>query len=169
MNAIGEFFSLKSYRNLPQSEIWKLYYRGGRIIIMLKEKRSMHFCLPTMHKSSTNWNVQNNLILEYISEICSTEMWKRLQYPTGVELLLQCGRKRGACIFIPQPYRNLPQTELWKIINIEIHFWNLFNWNVGKICTILKEWKSYWNVEGKEEHGIFPNHKEIFHKLKCGR
>ena len=47
------------------------------------------------------------------------------QYPTGVEELLKCRRKRRAWNFF-KPYRNLPQTEMWKTISYQNNFLKYF-------------------------------------------
>ena len=79
--------------------------------------------------------MEDNFILEYISEIVLLKCRRDLQYPTGVEEWLKCGKKirgRGkqehGTFF--KPYKNLQQTEMRKIIS----YWNTFSKFVELIC-----------------------------------
>ena len=51
--------------------------------------------------------------------------------PTGIEELLKCGRKRRAWNFF-QPYRNLPQTEMWKITSYQKTFMKFVQVKCGR-------------------------------------
>jgi hypothetical protein len=98
--------------------MWKRFsisYRGGRIIEMWKEKKSMEFFQPYRNLPQTEmWKITSyqKTFLKFVKLNCGRD----LQYPTGVEELLKCGRKRRAWNFV-QLYRNLLQTEMWKIIS----------------------------------------------------
>ena len=94
-------------------------------------------------------------------------------------------------VFFLQQYRNLPQTETWKIFSYQetlLKFVQLkcerdlqystnleellkcernLTLKVEDMSNILQEWKHYWNVEVKEEPGMFSKLAEIFHKWKC--
>jgi hypothetical protein len=48
-----------------------------------------------------------------------------------MEELLKCGRKRRAWNFF-QPYRNLPQTEMWKIISYRKTFMKFVQLKCGR-------------------------------------
>ena len=54
---------------------------------------------PNIQQSSTNGNVQENFISEKFLKFVQLKCGRDLQYPTGVEELLKCGRKRRAWTF----------------------------------------------------------------------
>jgi hypothetical protein len=107
--------------------MWKRFsisYRGGRILEMWKEKKSMEFFQPYRNLPQTEmWKITSyqKTFLKFVKLNCGRD----LQYPTGVEELLKCGRKRRAWNFV-QLYRNLLQTEMWKIISCQNKFLNFF-------------------------------------------
>jgi hypothetical protein len=75
--------------------------RGERISEMWKENRSMYF-FPQPYRNlpqSRMWKIISylNTILKFAQLKCERD----LQYPTDVEELLKCGRKRGACNCFP--------------------------------------------------------------------
>ena len=96
-------------------------------------------------------------------------MWKRLaiSYRGGRVLYMWMENKRMD--FPPQSYRNLPQTEMWKIIS----YGNTFQFvqlKCGRDLQYPTGVKELLKCGRKRGACIFsPNHTEIFLKLKCGR
>ena len=90
---------VQPYRNLSQTEMWNIisyWYTFSKFVELIclrnlqyttgveellkcggKEEHGIivqfyRNFVPTVNKSSTNWNVEDNFISEYIYEICST-------------------------------------------------------------------------------------------------
>ena len=50
-------------------------------------------------------------------KIIQLKYGRDLQYPTGAAELLKCVRRRNRAWNFSQPNKNLPNTEIWKIIS----------------------------------------------------
>jgi hypothetical protein len=110
-------------------------------------KQELWVCFPNLQKSSTNWNLIDNFIFEYISE-----MWKRFSISYRDGRIIEMWKVKKSMEFFPTLQKSSTN---W---NVEDNFiWNTFKkLKCGRYVQYPTGWKNYWNVEGKLEHGIFP-------------
>ena len=74
--------------------------------------------------------MEENFISEYISEIISLLIGKRFAISYRAGRIIEMWKERRTWNFFFQPHRNLPQTEMWKIIS----YWNTFMKFVALKC-----------------------------------
>ena len=126
--------------NLPQAVIGQV---KEATLLNWTWKQEHVFFPPTMQKSSSKYNVEDDFISKYISETFSTEMWKLFAISYRGERMIEMWKDKKSIQLLSNSTEIFHKLKCGRLFHIRIHFWNVYNLSVEEICNILKGWKNY--------------------------